>query len=207
MVSFLNYADAMKKINSSEYELFQYMKDGVIYRVESTPVSVTAAGMKGEGGWFSYHLPKIPAYIMLGIYRFFARIAHSSNTEVLVRLYYDYEKKKYILEVPEQHVTPSSVSTDTILLQGVWPVADFHSHGSYEAFFSSVDNQDELGNRIYGVIGSLHAKRPSFCLRAGTGGCFVNILANDIFDLDNHNESNVECIFNYLMEHSEYVHV
>ena len=61
---------------------------------------------------------------------------------------------------------------------------DIHSHCYYPAFFSETDNKDEKGNRIYGVIGSLD-KRPQLLLRAGTGGCFVEISdVGKIFDTD-----------------------
>ena len=57
-------------------------------------------------------------------------------------------------------------------LQGV--VAEFHSHGTSRAFFSKTDDGDELGFRIYGVVGRLDSDRlPELSLRVGVYGHFA----------------------------------
>ena len=43
-----------------------------------------------------------------------------------------------------------------------------------------MDNADEKGTRLYGVIGNLDTN-PQFMLRAGSGGFFVEIDVDDIF--------------------------
>ena len=59
-------------------------------------------------------------------------------------------------------VVPPQAGTGTRLAylppKGV--VAEFHSHGGSRAFFSSTDDRDEQGFRIYGVVGRLDAPEP-----------------------------------------------
>lgn len=173
-----------KKRIQQPYALFNLvLSEDIRYRVESTPVSLTAAKIGGyDGGWYKYRLPKMPMGILKSLYCFFSDVAEKFKTEVLVRVYYDPSAEKYVLEVPEQKTAPGLVVTDQGLIPQYWPVMDIHSHCYYPAFFSETDNKDEKGNRIYGVIGSLD-KRPQLLLRAGTGGCYVKISdVGKIFD-------------------------
>ena len=52
-------------------------------------------------------------------------------------------------------------------------VAEFHSHGSSPAFFSAVDDRDEQGFRVYGVVGRLDSPLPELRLRVGVYGHFA----------------------------------
>lgn len=170
--------------NSGCYELFNYMDEQRLYRVESTPVSFIKASKENpEAGTYEYRLPKIPGSILKSIVDFIMLVEKTYGTEVLVRIYWDPDKEEYLFELPEQEVSPSSVMTREPLMDGVYPIMDIHSHCHYDAFFSVVDNADEVGSRLYGVVGSVH-NDPQFLLRAGTGGCFVNIDdASVVFDL------------------------
>lgn len=176
--------------NSGCYELFRYMDAQRLYRVESTPVSFIKAS-KGypEAGTYEYRLPKIPGNILKNIVNFFMLVEKTYETEVLVRIYWDPEIQQYFLELPEQEVSPASVNTKMPLMDEMYPVMDIHSHCHYEAFFSRVDDTDEVGSRLYGVVGSVH-KEPQFLLRAGTGGCFVTLNdASSVFDLEAEDET------------------
>lgn len=170
--------------NSGCYELFNYMDVQRRYRVESTPVSfIKASKGNPDAGTYEYRLPKIPGSILKSIVDFFMLVEKTYGTEVLVRIYWDPDKEEYLLELPEQEVSQSSVMTKDPLMDGMYPIMDIHSHCHYDAFFSVVDNTDEIGSRLYGVVGSVH-NDPQFLLRAGTGGCFVNIDdASMVFDL------------------------
>ena len=65
------------------------------------------------------------------------------------------------------------------------PVADaileIHSHGRYPARFSSVDDADEQGFRIFGVVGRLDSQRPEVALRIGLYGHFLSVPWNLVF--------------------------
>jgi hypothetical protein len=48
-------------------------------------------------------------------------------------------------------------------------VVEIHSHHAMRAYFSSTDDRDETGRRVYGVLGRLDAPTPEIALRVATG--------------------------------------
>ena len=84
----------------------------------------------------------------------------------------------YRLVVPPQEGTGSSLSYEPPA--GV--VAEFHSHGSHRAFFSSTDDRDEQGFRVYGVVGRLDTPTPELTLRLGVYGHFAPLRWPQVFD-------------------------
>lgn len=58
---------------------------------------------------------------------------------------------------------------------------DLHSHGCMHADFSSQDNKDEAGLKLYGVVGTLNTT-PVVKLRIGVYGYFRTLAWLDIFD-------------------------
>ena len=60
---------------------------------------------------------------------------------------------------------------------------DIHSHASFHAFFSSTDNEDEKGIRLYMVIGNLDQPKCSFKIRAGMAGTFGDMALADVFSM------------------------
>lgn len=83
----------------------------------------------------------------------------------------------YHLVVPEQEITSASIK----YCRGENVVLDLHSHGTMGAFFSGIDNQDEKGLQLYGVVGKLD-KTPVVHLRVGVYGYFHPIGWGDGFD-------------------------
>jgi len=65
------------------------------------------------------------------------------------------------------------VSTSVIL--------EIHSHGHMGARFSSTDNIDETGLKLYGVVGKLNAT-PIVKLRIGVYGYFKELSWSEVFD-------------------------
>ena len=61
-------------------------------------------------------------------------------------------------------------------------VAEFHSHGKGRAFFSAIDDRDEQGFRIYGIIGRLDAPLPELRLRVGVYGHFAPLCWSQVFE-------------------------
>lgn len=60
-------------------------------------------------------------------------------------------------------------------------VLEMHSHGTMGAGFSTQDDDDETGMKIFGVIGSLD-KRPVIRLRIGVYGYFHELSWSEVFD-------------------------
>ena len=84
----------------------------------------------------------------------------------------------YQLYVPEQDGTVASVKYqpgDNILV-------DLHSHAGMEPFFSGIDDRDEQGLKIYGVVGLLDKAVPVAELRIGVYGYYMPVKWADIFD-------------------------
>ena len=85
--------------------------------------------------------------------------------------------RSYRLVVPPQLGTATSLAY--VPPAGV--VAEFHSHGTYRAFFSKTDDRDEQGLRIYGVAGRLDTDRPELSLRVGVYGHFAPVEWSQVF--------------------------
>ena len=60
-------------------------------------------------------------------------------------------------------------------------VLDIHSHGAMGAFFSSTDNTDEQGLRLYMVVGRLDTLTPEVLVRVGIYGYFALVEIDQIF--------------------------
>lgn len=66
----------------------------------------------------------------------------------------NYESQTWDLFVPEQDASQGSVKpVDPYHPRGVNALVDMHSHGPFQAVFSSTDNSDETGFRLYVCIG------------------------------------------------------
>jgi len=88
-------------------------------------------------------------------------------------------ENEYRLRIPRQDRSGASVEYHPILN----PVMDIHSHGSMRAFFSSTDDGDEQGLRLYMVVGRLDTLLPEVELRLGIYGYFVSLSVDEVFDV------------------------
>lgn len=79
-----------------------------------------------------------------------------------------WQGRGYELVMPEQNGAAASLEYRP--MPGL--VAEFHSHGTLDAFFSRTDDADEQGFRIYGVAGRLDQPRPTVVARVGVYGHF-----------------------------------
>lgn len=91
-----------------------------------------------------------------------------------------WKEQKFVPFVPEQRVTKDRVSVR--LTEQTLPdeerylyYADIHSHNSMKAVFSTVDDMDERGTRLYLVVGRLDRFYPEIAARISCGGSFVPI--------------------------------
>lgn len=139
---------------------------------------------------FTFNLPKIPNKILRQIIGFFRAFVNDSyNVEVALRVYWDNEDKCYIVECPEQIVTPVRIDlsysdeyTGRNSLRYV-PVLEVHSHNVMRAYWSETDDQDEQAYGIYGVFGRLDRAQIDMCFRVKNGENFIVITAKEVFDL------------------------
>lgn len=112
--------------------------------------------------------------------------------EIYAAVVYDMLNNKYGIVIPPQAASEEQLRKEGNQGQGgsasvayYTPekvVVDLHSHGDMTAAFSSQDNRDEQGLKIYGVIGNFLREEPVVNLRVGVYGYFQQVKWDDIFD-------------------------
>lgn len=158
-----------------------------LYRIEDNALGHFCVSVSGgnEHNSFTMAIPKIPGGILLAADKFFAAVAAKLNTEAMLQLFYDLDSQRFFFYCPVQNASYGAVQIERVyeLEHRYVLVADFHSHGNIIPFWSSTDNTDEKGTRLYGVFGDYRKRtvRPKF--RVGCGGFF--------FDLESYDAANV----------------
>ncbi len=129
-----------------------------------------------------FNYPRIPKDILLSIWQQ-SCLATDDKKELIEMLFYiDYQQPYWRLCVPNQIQSRDRCQpTHSYHEAGV----ELHSHGSMNAFFSTTDNAEEDGFRVYAVIGKLDTNHPEILVRIGVFGYFWTIEASQIFELPN----------------------
>lgn len=86
---------------------------------------------------------------------------------------------EYRLKIPEQ--SGSSCKVEYSRLEST--ILDIHSHGAIKPFFSTVDNEDEQGLRLYMVVGECDTLMPDILMRVGVYGYFCPVESEQVFDV------------------------
>ena len=93
------------------------------------------------------------------------------------------EDKKWMVFKPEQIADENSVHpVDPFDPAGAVALLDVHSHDTMEPFFSTEDDKDETGFRIFAVFGLLDTQ-PCVMARVGIYGYCWHLDASDVFVL------------------------
>ncbi len=158
-------------------------RDGSVYRIEQMPYGCFDCREDGSDVDFRMTEKKIPYGILMDVVTFFKR---NPRKEAAVQVFYNLETEKYEIYYPEQKVTSASVvftrnhdmENDKVL------VMDIHSHGTMSAFFSSIDDNDEKGTRLFMVFGNLDKKEITHKLRAGIAGNYKMLKLSDVFEME-----------------------
>ena len=77
---------------------------------------------------------------------------------------------------PQEAVDRTAIEESLII------VADIHSHHRMRAFYSTTDDADEIGVRLYGVFGNMRGTYYDILFRAGAGGHFARVPAEEILE-------------------------
>ena len=166
-------------------------EDGRLYQMRKTPVGTFTAPVgklpefPGIIPGFQMTVPKIPVYLLLFIWDFFAGLSERYTLEALVHILYDTKRNKYTVRIPKQKLTHTSVDC---VMEEDYPehmihVMDIHSHNVMPAEFSTVDDEDERPTRLYAVMGRLDRVLPDITVRASCGGKFIPVEPADVFDI------------------------
>lgn len=173
-----------------------FLNDNEEYRLEETPIMrITAykerkdiyGCVKGE---VIFKLPKIPFKVLDEIIKFFIRVYKREGTEAIAMIFFDKQKEEYEIYIPNQRASAGFVEFDRDRSlecdESKYLVMEIHSHGSFGAFWSQTDNEDELAHRLYAVAGNMDSfdyASNQIIVRAATGGLHVKTELKDIFCL------------------------
>jgi PRTRC genetic system protein A len=127
--------------------------------------------------------PRCPAGALDIILRVARDACQEKPTEVL--FYMQWDGYQWQLHVPVQDGSEGHVKTldDGADSKFAASLVDIHSHHNLEAYFSSTDNKEEQGFRLYGVLGNIF-ERPTLRLRVGIYGHFMAVPADALFEGD-----------------------
>ena len=115
---------------------------------------------------------KLPYKDIKKVTDFFAHIADSLSSEVVVYLYYNPETKKYDFIPPSQEVTGASITYGTmpVAKKGFKPLGTIHSHVDMSAFHSGTDENDQATfDGIHITVGKVREANPEFDVRLYIG--------------------------------------
>ena len=82
----------------------------------------------------------------------------------------------YQLRYPPQNTGPAHVEYEAL----PHTVLEIHSHADGSARFSHIDDRDEQGLAVYGVVGTI-STRPTISLRLGVYGHFQTVPVRSVF--------------------------
>ncbi|NHN33257.1 Mov34/MPN/PAD-1 family protein [Paenibacillus agricola] len=127
--------------------------------------------------------PKIPGSYLSTIIAFF-RHWSKARVEAAVHIYWNRNRNDYELVCPEQVVSTFQVQAfiEPILNDEKELIVAIHSHHEMEAVFSSGDNSNDRGFKVYGVIGRLHEVKTDIRFRARYNNSEIYLNASDLFD-------------------------
>lgn len=147
-------------------------------------VNTSAADFFVDGNELQYKpkIGKIPYEIVEETFKYFRQMLPN---EALVRVLYDGNTNKFSLcKMDNASLNATSVMWDDsesiASTQSV--VLEMHSHNTMNAFFSEVDNHDEVLPMLYGVMGALNTRFPQLYVRAGSSGRFKNLNYEEVFE-------------------------
>jgi PRTRC genetic system protein A len=143
----------------------------------------TVRGLPDLEPMFKFDFPKISEEVMESLL-YHSQVSAQDGLERLFHVLWDEESRVFRLHSPVQHQTavscrPIEDDENSTLHQAV---IEIHSHHSMRANFSRIDDADETGFRIYGVIGDVLG-RPEIRFRVGLHGYFWQIPAAWVCEL------------------------
>ncbi|MCI0489362.1 MAG: Mov34/MPN/PAD-1 family protein [Blastocatellia bacterium] len=138
-------------------------------------------GLPTSESRFECDYPLVPADLVERIL-IRSQIEAEQGLEILFHLLW--EEGRWSLVVPPQeqgggHCKPLSSGPDSSHARAL---IEIHSHHSMRARFSSTDDRDEQGFRLYGVIGRVMT-RPEIRMRVGCYGYFWEIDPSWVFEI------------------------
>ncbi len=134
---------------------------------------------------FERRAPLIPKAILDGVKSFFRK---DLSKEACCRIYYDTTTGEYSIQEAKGSYTKAFADylyeADEDVMKGKKiHVMDIHSHNTMPAYFSSIDNRDDIYPGVFAVFGNLDKEEPSVKIRVGADGLFEEMEVSDFFEL------------------------
>ncbi|RUS44913.1 Mov34/MPN/PAD-1 family protein [Cohnella sp. AR92] len=130
--------------------------------------------------------PKIPGEFLATTIAFFRHYCEK-RVEAAVHIYWDRSRREYDLVCPEQVVSSNEVQA--FIEPSSNPhrelIMTIHSHAADRAFYSSGDNQNDRGFKVYGIIGRLDEQIPECCFRARYNDTSFELTPRELFEMAN----------------------
>ena len=130
-------------------------------------------------------LPRVPVEQMRAMLNLAqqAKNSHGEPVEIIFHLLFD-DGMNWHVVIPEQVQLPASAKPldDSVGSSYARALIEVHSHDDMPAWFSTFDDYDETGVRIYAVLGRVF-DRPEICVRVGLYGFRGEIPASLIFEM------------------------
>lgn len=165
------------------------------YRREETPLmSITATKQRRNedgcmDGLVYYNLPKIPFKLLNDIISYFMEIYRQKKTEAMAMVFFNKNTEEYETYIPKQRAGISEVEFERNQELELDPdrilAMEIHSHGIHHAFWSRIDNEEEISHRLYAVAGDMKSFKyddSHLIVRAGTGGYHVKMPLSSVFE-------------------------
>lgn len=140
-------------------------------------------------GTVYFNLPKIPFSVLRYIIHFFWEIYVCEGTEAIAQIFYKTDSRTYEVYIPRQTASSGSVEFERDpqreLDESSILVMEIHSHGKFRAHWSDIDNREEVAHKLYAVVGNIPSFRydkEHIRIRAATGGFFVQMEIEDVFE-------------------------
>lgn len=158
---------------------------------ESVTLTDRIVGLAPQEPRLTLDLPKVPRELMERIYGFFDAVFRAYQSEAIVLVFYQPERREFLLRVPRQTVrryryagswhTEGHVAYDSVERpEGYLKIGDIHSHGSQGAFFSPVDDEDDHEDGLRMVMGRLNLRPPDLCASFVAGGYRFPLFADEV---------------------------
>ncbi len=130
------------------------------------------------------YAPLVPRSIVEEIVRRSQSAQDSSGRPCEIVFHLELDAGAWILHVPEQSQAPARVkpADDSPSSSYARACIELHSHVNMNACFSCFDDRDELGFRIYVVLGCI-STTPTLAVRIGIYGYHLEIPACWVFEL------------------------
>ena len=184
---YVDYLVARNEVPEASGLVSDYIlaSDGVFFRAANDLLSVfmliapcQVRGLKPLGQYWLLRYGRLPQRIWDEMIEIVKEAAVEGNEVMMAVVRTD---GGYELVIPPQEVGPGHVNI-TEPVAGA--VMELHSHCRFGAYFSSTDNRDEQGLRVYGVIGKVDTDRPEVVLRVGAYGYFMPVICSEVFEGD-----------------------